>query len=563
MSKKITVLGIHDGHDSGAALIRDGMVLAAVAEERLRKIKHYSGTPEYAIKEVFNIAGIHPQEVDIISIASLNRAYAPNAEEPFKLKAFEFVSPYVASHSFSKFYVGILSKQRSAKHLYKIFNELDLNNVEIEFVEHHEAHAWSAYQSCPWEEALVLTCDGAGDGISSTVNVGVNGEIERVASSTYYDSIGNAFYSEITAYLGMKRWDHEFKTMGLAPYGKPEYCKDVMEKIIRINPKNELEFQNTSGACNRNVQKKLKKQLDGQRFDNIAAAAQEHLEELLCKWVSNSIEATGINKVAVAGGVMLNVKATKMIYELPEVEDIFTYPAADDSGMPVGAALKTYYAYCKREGIMPKKVPITDVYYGPDINNEDVEVAIRNSKWKAEYYDDISGVVGEQIAKGKVIAWCNGRMEWGPRALGCRSIIADARIPDVRRKLNMQVKMRDWFMPFAPSILDERKGDYLINPRKSPYMTMAFDTTELRREIDAGTHPYDLTARPHTVDKEWNPAYWDVIKSFEEITGIGGILNTSFNLHGYPNVCTPEQAIWTLDNSGLDGLAVGNYLILR
>jgi carbamoyltransferase len=563
MGKDVTVLGIHDGHDSGAALIRNGRVLAAVAEERLVKIKHYSGTPENAIKQVFKISGVHPSEVDIISIASLNRAYAPNAEEPFKLKVFELISPLVASHSFSNFYVNILSKQRSAKHLFKIFNELGLKDIEVDFVEHHEAHAWSAYQSCPWDEALVLTSDGAGDGLSSTVNIGRNGSIERIASSTYYDSIGNAFYSEITAYLGMKRWDHEFKTMGLAPYGKPEYCKDVMEKIVRLNPNNGLEFQNISGACNRQVQKKLKKLLDGQRFDNIAAAAQQHLEELLCAWVSNAIKATGINKVAFAGGVMLNVKASKFIYEMPEVEDVFTYPAADDSGMPVGAALKTYYDYCKRDGIKPEKVPITDVYYGSNVFNEDVEAALKNSSWKADFYDDISGAVGEQLAKGKVIAWCNGRMEYGPRALGCRSIIADARDPDVRRKLNMQVKMRDWFMPFAPSMLDERKQDYLIDPRRAPYMTMAFDTTENWRDIEAGTHPQDRTARPHTVDKEWNPGYWKVIKSFEEITGIGAVLNTSFNLHGYPNVCNPEQAIWTLDNSGLDGLAVGNYLILR
>lgn len=563
MKNNVTVLGIHDGHDSGAALIRNGKVLAAIPEERLVKIKHYSGTPENAIKKVFEIARIHPSEVDIISIASLNRAYAPNAEEPFRLKAFELISPFLASHSFSKFYVSALSHLRNAKHLAKVFNELGLSDVEVEFVEHHEAHAWTAYQSCPWDETLVLTCDGAGDGLSSTVNIGRKGEIERIASSTYYDSVGNAFYSEITANLGMKRWDHEFKTMGIAPYGKPEYCKDAMEKIIRINPKNGLQFQNISGACNRRVQKKLRKTLEGHRFDNIAAAAQLHLEELLCQWVANSIEATGINRVSFAGGVMLNVKATKAIYEMPEVEDVFVYPAADDSGMPVGAALKTYYDYCRQNGIKPRKVPIEDVYYGPDIYNEDVEAALKNSKWKAEYYDDISGAVGEQLAKGKIVAWCNGKMEYGPRALGCRSIIADARNPDVRRKLNSQVKMRDWFMPFAPSILDERKEDYLINPRKSPYMTMGFDTTDKRREIDAGTHPQDLTARPHTVDKEWNPGYWKVIKSFEEITGVGGILNTSFNLHGYPNVCTPEQAIWTLDNSGLDGLAVGNYLILR
>lgn len=559
----VTVLGIHDGHDAGAAIIKDGKVLSAVAEERLRMIKHYSGAPANAIKEVFKIANIHPSEVDLIAVASLNRTYSPQAEEPLRLKVFELISPYVASRVFSRFYVKLFKEFRNIKSLTDVLKELGLQNKRVEFIEHHAAHAWCAYHSCPWDHALVLTLDGAGDGWSSTVNIGENSDINRIAASTYYDSVGNAFYSEITAYLGMKRWDHEFKTMGLAPYGKPEYSKEVMERIIRVNPKKPLEFQNISGACNKQVQKKLKKWLDGHRFDNIAAAAQAHLEELLCRWVENAVKETGIANVAVAGGVMLNVKANREIYVLPEVDDLFVYPAADDSGMPVGAALAAYYNYCKQEGIKPEKVPIEDIYYGPDIKIDEVESAIKKSGLKAEYYDDISGTAGELIASGKIIAWCNGRMEWGPRALGCRSIIADARNHEVRRKLNMKVKMRDWFMPFAPSILDERKEDYLVDARRSPYMTLAFDTTDKRKEIEAAIHPYDLTARPHTVDKDWNPEYWKVLKSFEEITGVGGILNTSFNLHGYPMVCTPEQAIWTLENSGLDGLVLGNYLILR
>lgn len=558
----VTVLGIHDGHDAGAALVRDGEVKAAVAEERLRKEKHYSGVPTLAIKEVFKISGINPAEVDVVSIASLNRAYAPQKEEPLKLKVFEIISPILASKSFSKFYVKVLKRFRNIHGIVKVLKELGIDDREIQFVEHHETHAFAAYYSCPWDEALVLTSDGAGDGVSSTVNIGRNGGIERIAWSTYYDSLGNAFYSEITAHLGMKRWDHEFKTMGLAPYGKAEYCMGVMEKIIRLNPNNPLEFQNVSGACNTMVQRKLKNWLEGQRFDNIAAAAQKHLENLLTEWAKNAVERTGLGKIAVAGGVMLNVKANKEILALDEVEDLFVYPASDDSGMPVGCALKTYYDYCLREGITPKKVPIKDVYYGVEINEEEVKKILDENNLKFEYYGDMPGTAAELIEKGKILAWCRGKMEWGPRALGNRSIIADPRDDEVRRKINQKIKMRDWFMPFAPSILDERKDDYLINPKKSPYMTLAFDTKNWK-DIRAAVHPYDLTARPHTVDKDWNPDYWKLIKEFENIAGVGGILNTSFNLHGYPMVATPEQAIWTFKNSGLDGLVLGNYLVMR
>ncbi len=563
-SNNVIVLGIHDGHDAGAALVKDGKVLAAISEERLRMKKHFNGVPELAIKEVFRVANIHPSEVSAIAISGLNRVYAPKDELHFKLKVFEFISPYIPKRIFTKFYVNLLHKFRDIKKIKKVLSKLGIDDKEIFFVEHHTAHAYCAYQSSPWDDPLVLTCDGMGDGLSSTVNIFNNkGEMERLASSTYYDSVGNAFYSEITAYLGMKRWDHEFKTMGLAPYGKPEYCYDKMKKLIRINPSNPLEFQNISGRCNTRIQGKLRKLLAGQRFDNIAAAAQKYLEELLTEWVKNAIEATGKNKVAVAGGVMLNVKANKKILELPEVDDLFIYPASDDAGQPVGAALKVYYDLCWRDGIKPKKIPITDVYYGPQYDNEQIEDTIKKAGLITEFYSDIGSIVGEYLTKGKTIAWFNGRMEFGPRALGCRSILADARDHIIRRKLNKQVKMRDWFMPFAPSILDERKEDYLVNPRRSPYMTMAFDTTENWRDIEAAVHPYDRTVRPHTVDKDWNPEYWKVIKAFEEITGVGGILNTSFNLHGYPIVCTPEQALWTFQNSGLDGLAIGNYLILK
>ncbi|MGC9069377.1 MAG: carbamoyltransferase family protein [Thermoprotei archaeon] len=560
MKRSITVLGINDGHDCGAALIRDGKVIAAVQEERLSNIKHHSGVPERSIKEVYKIAKIHPSETDAIAIVSLNRVYSPLEEYPLKVKFFEKIAPIFHGKRFTKLYVSILHKFRSIDHLMKIFKELGIENKEVRFVEHHLAHASSAYRTCPWgydKDVLVMTADGAGDGVSSTVNIARNGEIERIAWSTFYDSLGNAYYSEITRYLGMKPWDHEYKVMGLAPYGKPEYCIDKMKKIIRLNPKNPLEFQNTFGSYLKSMQPKLYKLLKDQRFDNIAAACQAYYEELMISWVRTAIEKTNINKVAFAGGNILNVKANMRILEIEEVEDAFFYPACGDDGTPVGAALQIYYEICKEEGIKPEFHPLEDLYYGPEYNDEEIKETLKKEGLleKAEKYDEIEEIVGDLLTKGKIVARFNGRVEWGPRALGNRSILADARDFKVVKKLNTAIKQRDFWMPFAPTILEERMEEYLANARPARYMILAFNTTEKRNEIIAAIHPQDFTARPQTLNS-WNPKYRKILKEFEKITGIGGILNTSFNLHGYPIVGTPELALWTFKNSGLEYLAI-------
>lgn len=562
--QNITVLGINDGHNAGAALVRNGKVLAALQEERLRNIKNYSGTPGMAIQKVFEIAKLSPQEVDIIAIVSLNRVYAPLAEEPLKVKLFEKLSPLVHSHSFSKLYVGILHKFRPMKELKKIFSELGIADKETVFIEHHKAHAALAYYQSPFNDALVLTLDGAGDGFCATVNVGSGYGIRRIASTTYYDSPGNSFYSEITGYLGMKRWEHEYKVMGLAPYGRPEYCVREMEKIIRINPSSPLEFQNTIGACGTQVQKKLRKLLAGQRFDNVAAAAQKHFENLVTRWVKNAVEAAGIHSIACSGGSFLNVKANKLIREMQEVESAFFAPASDDGGTPVGAALKAYYQFCKREGIKPEKHELSDLYYGAEYSDEQIEHALKekNLLHKAQRFDDLESEIAGFLTSGKIVARFTGRDEWGPRALGNRSILADPRDLRVVRRLNMAIKMRDFWMPFAPSILESRMSEYLIDAKPARYMIEAFDATEKAEEIIAALHPYDRTARPQTVN-EWNPSYRRILEEFESITGIGGVLNTSFNLHGFPIVGTPETAVDTFENSGLDALAIGSYLLVK
>jgi len=384
--KHVTIFSFHDGHDAGAALIRDGRVIAAVQEERLNNVKHYAGTPLLSMREVFKIAQIHPSEVDVIAIVNLVRV-TPLKEKKSLLEhggeskrnfyiwhtmhKFGYI-PFVASHKYAKFYVNILHKLREMKQINKVLSALNLLDKEIVFVEHHLAHASVAYRSAPWnydEKILVFTADGAGDGLSSTVSIGSKGAIERIASSIYFDSLGNTFYGMITAHLGLRPWYDEYKTMGLAPYGNPQQLINKMRQIIILNPKKPLEFKNILSPF---INSKLKKMLCGKRFDDVAAAAQMHLEELLVSWIKKAIGLTEIHKIACSGGIFLNVKANKKIAELPEVEQVFFYPDSGDGGTTVGAGLQVYFDFCQREGIAAEKIPITDIYYGPSYSNDGI-----------------------------------------------------------------------------------------------------------------------------------------------------------------------------------------------
>lgn len=563
----VVTLGINDGHNAGAALVKDGQVVAAVQEERLVNVKNYSGVPKRAIKAVYDIAKINPADTDVISIVSLNRVYAPLKEMPFKVRMFLKLSPLLNSHAWSSFYVKHLHKYRPMKELDAIFAQLGISDKELIFVEHQQAHAACAHYSKPnnGKKNLVLTTDGSGDGLSSTVSIGTGKGIKRIAATTYYDSLGNTLYSEVTRVLGLKPWEHEYKVMGMAPYGKAEYCIDQMRKIIRINPRKPLEFQNTMGACGEFAGRKIAKMLRFQRFDNISAACQQHFEDLLSQWVKNAIKETGVNDIVCAGGLFLNVKANKVLQEMEEVNSTFFYPACDDSGTPVGAALEAYNQFCLQEGIKPKRVEIKDIYYGPGYDNDQIEAALKKKGLmkNAKFVKDIDGEIADLLVKGKIVSRYSGRVEWGPRALGNRSILADARDLKSISSVNFAIKKRDFWMPFAVSIKEERIKDYLVDARPSPYMVEAFDTTDKRDDILAGTHPLDRTARPQTVNKDWNPGYHKVITEFEKATGVGGVLNTSLNIHGYPLVGSPENAIFTFQNSGLKYIAMGNWMIQK
>jgi carbamoyltransferase len=567
------VLGIHVGHDSGAALIQNGKILAAISEERIRNIKHYSGTPTKSILEVLKIAQIHPSLITTVAIAGLKTQIHKSTQFSNLLLSDAFLdwSSLNSNSEGLKHFVSHNFHLNILKEIKKTVKNSGIDIKEIIFVDHHLAHAASAYYLSPWnfdEEVLVFTADGAGDGISSTISTAHKGEINRVKNSvsTYYDSVGLILYSNITTFLGMDGDFDHYKVMGLAPYGKSEKCINIIKNMIDVDKTNPLKFTNLIGPHGIPSQVTLRRILSDHRFDNIAAACQTWFEKLITDWIRAGIKKTGIRKIACAGGDFMNVKTNKLILEMDEVDELFVCPASGDEGLAVGAALQADFELSLQEGQISSKTPLNDLYFGTSFSNEQIEKTLKENDLlnEAQFIDDIDSEVGELLSKeDNIIARFSDQMEWGPRGLGNRSILANASNLEITRKLNHAIKMRDFWMPFGPSILQDRLDDYLVNGKYSPHMIIAFDTTDKRKDITAAIHPFDLTCRPQTVSSKENLGYTNVLKSFESKTGIGGILNTSFNLHGFPIVFNPETAISTFKNSALDYLALGNYLLKK
>ena len=572
-NKQRVVLGIHVGHDSGAALIQNGKILAAISEERIRNIKHYSGTPTKSIQEVLKIAKIHPSLVTTIAIAGLKTQIHKSTQFSNLLLSDTFLdwSSLNSNSEGLKHFVSHNSHLDILKEVKKSLINAGIDIKETIFVDHHLAHAASAYYLSPWnfdEEVLIFTADGAGDGISSTISTAHKGEINRLKDSVtlYYDSVGLILYSNITTFLGMDGDFDHYKVMGLAPYGKAEKCIEIMKNMIDVDKTNPLKFTNLIGPHGIPSQVTLRRILSDHRFDNIAAACQTWFEKLITNWIRAGIKKTGIRKIACAGGDFMNVKTNKLILEMDEVDELFVCPASGDEGLAVGAALQANFELSLQEGRISSKTSLNDLYFGTSFSNEQIEKILKENNLldEAQFIDDIDSEVGELLSKeDNIIARFSGQMEWGPRGLGNRSILANASNLEITRKLNHAIKMRDFWMPFGPSILQDRLDDYLINGKHSPHMIIAFDTTNKRKDITAAIHPFDLTCRPQTVSSKENLGYTNVLKSFESKTGMGGILNTSFNLHGFPIVFNPETAISTFKNSALDYLALGNYLLKK
>ncbi len=566
------ILGIHDGHNATAALCEDGRVVAAVSEERLVRVKNVDCFPERAVADCLRIAGCSMKDIDFVAFNGLHQPYARSRAE--LMASFRRASaPATAIRKILR-RTPANAYFRARRRAARLENAVGLgvSASRVRFVEHHGAHAHAAYWSSPWREGpvLVLTCDGSGDDLCATVNVCRDGVMERVAAVPETHSLG-IIYAMATTLLGMMPLEDEHKVMGMAPYAQKRVLEkpteDCFADILRVD---NLGWRRAGGLPDAYQSFAfMKKRLGLTRFDNASASIQLLAEKVLGAWVADCVRATGVKRVALSGGVFMNVKANKVVYELPDVEELYVMPSCGDDSNAIGACFAVYAEERRTAGLPVDIPPLGPIYFGGEFGAAECEAAlaaVRNRDGVAVAEPaDVDWEVGQLVGRGQIVARYAGRMEFGARALGNRSILADPRDMAVIPRINEMIKSRDFWMPFAPSVLAERAEEYAVKPKamRAPYMIMAFDSTAKRGEYRAATHPYDKSTRPQEVFADWNPGYYRVLKSFEEATGRGIILNTSFNLHGYPIVYRPAEAVDVFLRSSLDGLALGPYLLQR
>jgi carbamoyltransferase len=570
------ILGIHDGHTATACYLEDGEIISAVSEERLTRKKGQGGFPTNAIQHIFSQYEIGPEDIDIIALTGFLKPLTSTDEyQSGRQKYFpKFIKMYPGDpRKIIDFIVSQGEKTRlSNQELLCGFEALQLPVSKVRLVEHHQTHAATAYYLSSFyqkgEATLVITLDGSGDGLAGTVSsVDTEGNWTRLHNISSFDSLGMV-YSRVTQYLAMKPWEHEFKLMGMAPYASSEYAEKVyhiLNGYLRLS-ENGLSFENCNKLWGNSLLEQLRKDLQLHRFDAVAAGVQLLHERLLVPFIDSWIKKTGISRIALAGGCFMNIKANKLIMELDSVEDIFVMPSCGDDSCAIGAALWEY-----SQAKQPQKqaiAPLQDLSWGLEFSAHQIEVTLAQYADKIVYKKvaNIEEKSAQLLADHKIIGRMSGRMEWGSRALGNRSIIANgSRLQNIR-KLNAAIKMRDFWMPFAPSIQWERRHDYAkIDKDIAAYhMVMGFDSTPLAREhLIAALHPYDYSMRPQFVKKEHNPGYHKLLTEFEKLTGFGGVLNTSFNLHGWPIVCSPKDAMETFLKSELDYISIDDFLVWK
>lgn len=558
------ILGLHTGHNSSAC-IGDGTDIAfAIQEERLTGEKNYWGFPTRSIAACLDAVGASPADVEVVAHGSNNvlasyhsrddvlRSYTRQQTLEGKLRQ-RFLMPL-------RLMAGGPVNQDS---LVEPLRAVGLGGAELTFHEHHPSHGATAYyglRSGPDVPYLVLTCDGVGDQICATVAVMGDGHDREVARTQWANSLG-ALYSWTTFGYGFMPLEHEYKLMGMAPYASPEaaeQCARIFERYLGLDDSG-LGFKRKIKPRMNDAWARIERDLHGLRFDHVFAGLQLFTEQLLAEWVGRAVEVTKVPRVLGAGGVFMNVKANKRIAELASVESFEAFPSCGDETLSIGA----YYLEAAARGRGDAIAPLRHFYLGDTIDEGDAKAAAVASGYEFERPDDLAGAVADLLVAGEPVARAAGPMEFGARALGNRSILADPKNGDVVRVINQMVKMRDFWMPFAPMVLAERQDEYLQNPKglRSPFMMMTFDSRENFADFVAAVHNADLTCRPQILEERQNPEMYAILKAFEARTGRGVVLNTSFNLHGFPIVRSANDAIDVLARSGLRHLQVGPYLV--
>lgn len=567
----LRIVGIHDNHNASVCLLEDGVLKFAVEEERLIREKNYSGFPYKGLQTLLKYNDLTLEDIDFFAF---NFKYNPTQYTKAKLLEWYAESGTLESKAveiFRRSPFFSLYKNRARKVRLKQIENAGIPQKKVVFIDHHLAHACAAYYGSSYdkynEKVLVLTLDGGGDGLCSTIYVGENGSLAKIAQTKEGHSIGN-IYARTTFYMGMTPLEHEYKLMGMAPYAKKEYYAETYGKLRSLLVVDGLTFKRRTWFSTFECYPYLKKTFERERFDNVTGALQDFTEDLTLEWVKNAIKKTGIGSLALGGGSFMNVKANKRIMELDEVKNLFVFPSCGDESCAIGAAFEVYSRMCKDSGT-EIRTRITDLYKGPDYSDNEIEAELKKASQsnRIDYSrsKEVEKWVAEMLARNEAVARFNGRVEFGARALGNRSILANGSDFLNVRFLNEAVKQRDFWMPFAPSILKEAQHDYLVNPKnvEAPYMILAFDSTEKRKDIIAAIHPADQSARPQVVSTDFSPEYHHLLKRYEQLTEYGGLLNTSFNLHGEPIVCSPKDALHTFINSGLKYLAIGDYLVSK
>ncbi len=593
-----TILGISAFyHDSAAALIKDGKIIAAAQEERFTRKKHDERFPENAVKYVLAEADKKLSEVDHIVFF----------EKPF-LKFERLLETYMAfaPKGFKSFSLAmpiwLREKLFQKKFLFDLLRKVDSNYKQIDkikFSEHHFSHAASAFYPSPFDEALILTLDGVGEWATTTVGIGKKNNIEIVKEIYFPHSIG-LLYSAFTYYTGFKVNSGEYKVMGLAPYGKPIYKDKILNNLIDVKKDGSfrlnMEYFNFATGLtmtNRKFSKlfgqpvrKAESELLTQFHMDIAASVQAVIEEIVIKLTKSLSEEYKIKNLCLAGGVALNCVANGKVLLKKVFDNIWIQPAAGDAGGSLGAALAYWHHELNQERIIiDKKDSMRGSYLGPRLKNNEIESELNNLKANYKRYEDekLFSLVAEKIADQKTIGWFRGRMEFGPRALGARSILADPRSEKMQKELNLKIKYRESFRPFAPSVIYEQLGKFFEINTESPYMLLVanikknlripmtleqenlfgIDKLNIKRSsVPAITH-VDYSARIQTVHKETNPDYYKLIQKFNELTGCPLLVNTSFNIRGEPIVCSVKDAFRCFMGTNLDVLVCENFLLFK
>lgn len=559
-NQQMLTLGVNYSqmHDSSACIVCDGELLFAVAEERLSRLKHDARFPHLAIRACLDHARIKADQLDEVCFGwqSAGPVYGHD------LKSYllgRWPITYLNVLNSTRHFLSMWHQGSGVKPFTRHFGPV---KARMRFVDHHLAHAISAYAYSGIRDATVVVVDGRGAWEATTIWHGHDGTLEHVLTIPFPNSLG-LFYAEFTGYLGFQGNSDEWKVMGLAPYGSPGI--DLRQFIV---PDDAPYWVNSRLLARHHANPvtgippvlgapRAPESAIDERHKDVAYAVQHSCEVAMMSVVRMAMELTRCRNVCLAGGVALNSKANGKILTSGMVDRFFVQPAASDDGVALGAALAPYLDH---NGQLPNR-PMHHVYLGPSFDDAAIEAALVTYKIRHTRVEDAAEVAADLLAQGRILGWFQGRAEFGPRALGNRSILADPRDPETNSRVNSAVKFREWWRPFAPSVKRESVGNYLESTYDSPFMIVTTQVRdEMRGVIPAVTH-VDGSVRPQTVERETSPLYWRLIDQFEKRTSVPVILNTSFNLRGEPIVNTPTDAIRTFFSSGLDALLMGSFLV--